>query len=84
MEKVLAYMFLTVSAQQVANAVEQARGLQNVRAVHAVTGRHDVIVQLEAEDFTTLANNVLPQLRAIGGVQSSETAIVIEEPREEL
>lgn len=84
MEKVLGYMFLTVSAQQVANAVEQARTLEGVRESHAVTGRHDVVVQIEAEDFATLANEVLPRLRAIPGVQSSETAIVIEEPREEL
>ncbi|MEF8787691.1 MAG: Lrp/AsnC ligand binding domain-containing protein [Planctomycetota bacterium] len=84
MEKVLGYMFLQIAARKVADAVASANKLEGVRAAHAVTGRHDVIVQLEAEDFATLANEVLPRLRAIEGVQSSETAIVIEEPREEL
>ena len=84
MDKVLAYMFLEIAAQKVADAVDSARDLEGVRAVHAVTGRHDVIVQLEAEDFATLANEVLPRLRAIEGVQSSETAVVIAEPRKEL
>ena len=84
MDKVLAYMFLQIAAQKVADAVDSARQLKGVRAAHAVTGRHDVIVQLEAEDFAMLANDVLPRVRAIEGVQSSETAIVIEEPREEL
>jgi len=84
MEKVLAYMFLEIAAQKVADAVESAQKLDGVRAAHAVTGRHDVIVQLEARDFATLANEVLPRLRAIQGVQSSETAVVIEEPRQEL
>ena len=84
MDKVLAYMFLQVSAQRVAEVVEKAEQLEGVRTSHAVTGRHDVIVQLEADSFVSLANEVLPRLRAIEGVQSSETAIVIAEPREEL
>ena len=84
MAKVRAYMFLEVSAKKVADIVEKATKLEGVRVADAVTGRHDVIVQLEANNFASLANTVLPRLRGLDGIQSSETAIVIEEPREEL
>lgn len=84
MAKVLAYVFVEVEARKVADVVEACGRIDGVRVSHAVTGRYDVIAQMEAEDFAELANRMLPKLRAIDGVRSTETAIVIPEPREEL
>jgi DNA-binding Lrp family transcriptional regulator len=82
--QVQAYVFFDLQARKVADVVEAVNAIDGVTMAHAVTGRYDAIAYLEAEDFAELANDVLPQIRAVGGILGTETAVVIAEPREEL
>ena len=84
MASVLGYVFVEVEAPRVADVLDAIVGIEGVRSAYAVTGRHDVIAQVEAPDFTQLATIVLARLRKIKGVRSTETALVIQEPREQL
>ncbi len=84
MPHVTGYVFVEVGTRHVADVIEALSAIDGVIAAHAVTGRYDVIAQVEAPDFAHLANSVLAELRQIDGVQSTETALVIPEPRKEL
>jgi DNA-binding Lrp family transcriptional regulator len=84
MEKVQAYVLMEVEPRRVADVVESARQVRGIEGAFAVTGRYDVVVEAVGADFADLANDILPRLREIGGVSSTETAIVIDKPREEL
>jgi len=84
MAEVLGYVLMAVEAQRVAEVVEGLEQIEGVRQSHAVTGQYDVIAQVASEDFVALANNVLTKIRLIEGIHSTETAIVIPEPRREL
>jgi len=84
MAKVMGYVFVEAEAPHVADVVDAIVDIQGVKSAYAVTGRYDVIVQVEAADFTELATIVLAKLRKVKGVKATETALVIREPRKEL
>lgn len=84
MAKVLGYVFIEVEANRVPDVVEAIATVDGVTQAHAVTGRYDVVAQIEGKDFAELATMVLSGIRTISGVRSSETALVIPEPRKEL
>ena len=84
MAKVEGYVFMEVDPGRVADAVDSIARIEGVKSVCAVTGRYDVLANVEAEEFAERANTVLPQVRKVEGVRSTETALVIPEPREEL
>lgn len=83
-EKVQAYVFFELQARKVADVMDAVNDVEGVVAAHAVTGRYDAIAFLEADRFSDLANVILPKIRAVEGILSTETAVVIAEPREEL
>ncbi|MFW6189615.1 MAG: Lrp/AsnC family transcriptional regulator [Planctomycetota bacterium] len=84
MAKVSGYVFVEVGTRHVADVLEGLNAIEGVTAAHAVTGRYDVIAQVTAPKFSELANTVLAELRQIDGVLTTETALVIPEPRDEL
>jgi DNA-binding Lrp family transcriptional regulator len=84
MAAVFGYVFVEVAGRHVSDVLEAVSRIEGVKAAHAVTGRYDVILQVGAEEFSQLANSVLLEVRKIDGVKSTETALVITEPRKEL
>lgn len=51
-----------------------------VKIAHAITGRHDVLVQVEADESDSLAkiaDIVLSKIAKIPGVRRTETALVV-------
>jgi len=84
MAKVIGYVFVEAEAPYVADVVDTLIDIEGVKSAYAVTGRYDVIVQVEAADFTELATIVLAKVRKVKGVKATETALVIGAPRKEL
>jgi DNA-binding Lrp family transcriptional regulator len=84
MAKVIGYVFVEVGTRHVSEVLDGLNRIEGVTVAHAVTGRYDVIAQVESEEFFDLANAVLPKVRQLDGVKSTETALVIPEPRKEL
>lgn len=53
-------------------SIKETRGVAHVSAVY---GRWDLVVDIEAEDLPTMTNVVIEKIRAIPGVQSTETLV---------
>ena len=51
--------------------------IQGVKQASPVTGRYDIIAYIEAESIADLGRIVTRSIRAIPGVLSTETAVVI-------
>ena len=84
MAGVFGYVLIEVEGRHVSDVVEGVGKVEGVRTVHAVTGRYDVIAQVEADEFAELANVVLAHVRQVDGVKSTETILTIPEPQKEL
>ncbi len=50
--------------------------MEGVKAVYTVTGSHDVIAHIEANDIEGLSD-LLAKIRSIDGVMKTETSIVL-------
>ena len=53
--------------------------IRGVKEVHILYGDFDIIATLEASDPTTLATIVVDKIRALEGVKSTRTHVVIKE-----
>jgi DNA-binding Lrp family transcriptional regulator len=55
--------------------LQKLKETPGVAHVSAVFGRWDLVLDMETEDLPALSNTVVAKIRAIPGVQSTETLI---------
>ncbi|RLE50315.1 MAG: Lrp/AsnC family transcriptional regulator [Candidatus Methanomethylicota archaeon] len=74
---VKAYVLIQVTPGKTDEILEQLVKIQGVKQASPVTGRYDIIAYVEAESIADLGRIVTRSIRAISGVLSTETAVVI-------
>ncbi|MDO8885639.1 Lrp/AsnC ligand binding domain-containing protein [Candidatus Oleimmundimicrobium sp.] len=73
-----AYILITAEAGEAGNIVKQAKKIEGVTSIDAVTGPYDAITFVEAPDFNTLGNLVVAKIQKIKGVIRTLTCILVE------
>lgn len=64
-------------AKDVAKEVGRKSGSASVKKADAVTGRFDVIAEVEADDYPSVGSIVLTKIATVSGVRRTETAFVV-------
>ncbi|MFP4001166.1 MAG: Lrp/AsnC ligand binding domain-containing protein [Thermoplasmata archaeon] len=54
------------------------KDMDTVKEVHSLFGEYDLILKLEAEDFNSLGQRVVDDIRSIEGVEDTKTLTGIE------
>jgi len=70
-----AYVHVGLDGGTVPNAVEEVAALENVHAVHTVTGECDAIAQLELASTEDIPDAVAADVHAIRGVLETVTHV---------
>ena len=73
-----AYILIDVMVGKTKEILKALLGMEGVKSAHAVTGPHDIIALLEAENLKSLGDVVLSQIRGVKGVVRTLTCMVIE------
>ncbi|MFQ5913636.1 MAG: Lrp/AsnC family transcriptional regulator [Nitrospinota bacterium] len=71
-----AYILVDISAKRPSAVVSKLSKLEGVASAQAVTGPHDAIVLVHAEDMTKLGHLVMEEIRGIEGVSRTLTCVV--------
>lgn len=75
---VRAYVFIRALKGNAAAVAKGLSRIKNVASVRVVSGRYDVVALVEAESVEELGNLVLKKIQRVRGVQSTETAFIVE------
>lgn len=67
-------VLVKTGVESIDSAVKEAKGIEGVLDAYPVFGRFDMVVLLEAKDFTSLMRTVV-RVSALTGVRSTETLI---------
>lgn len=73
-----AYILIDVMVGKTKEILKALLVMEGVKSAHAVTGPHDIIALLEAENLKSLGDVVLSQIRGVKGVVRTLTCMVIE------
>ncbi len=74
-----AYVFIYVMSGRVEGVAKEVAQLHGVKSAHMCWGRPDVIAFIEVATPTDLSQVVLGWIQRIGGVEATDTRIVVEE-----
>lgn len=74
---VSAIILVDVAGDHTKSAYKTITRMAGVKAVHAVTGAHDLIIFVESESIETLSDLILSKIRAIDGVTKTMTSLVL-------
>ena len=73
-----AFILVDVMVGKTKEILKALVGMEGVKSAHAVTGPHDIIALVEAENLKRLGEAVLSQIRGVKGVVRTLTCMVIE------
>lgn len=73
-----AYVFVYVTPGKVEGAAKAISRLGGVKSAHMCWGRPDVIAFVEAPTPKALGQLVLRRIQRVGGVEATDTRIVVE------
>jgi DNA-binding Lrp family transcriptional regulator len=73
-----AFILIDVMVGKTKEILKALAGMEGVKSAHAVTGPHDIIARVEAENLKRLGEVVLSQIRGVKGVVRTLTCMVIE------
>ncbi len=74
-----AYILIDVPPREdVKEIVATIRKFECVKKANAVAGPHDIIVEIEAGDFNSLAHKVIDEIRSVHGISDTVTLYVIQ------
>jgi len=71
-----AYVLIKVAAGAEAKVFEALTQIEGVEEVNVVYGEYDIIAKVNAQSMDDLRKIVIKQIRGIGGIVKTETAIV--------
>ena len=72
-----AFILIDVTGNHTKVAYKTISRMEGVKAVYTVTGAHDIIAHVEAEDIKKLSDLLLTKIRSIDGVIKTMTSIVL-------
>lgn len=73
-----AYVFVDTLAGKTKEVRQSVTGIPGVKSCHAVTGPHDVIAFIEANNLKRLGEMVVSRIQAVEGVFRTITCVVAE------
>jgi DNA-binding Lrp family transcriptional regulator len=73
---VKAFILIDTSPGKARDVALKLRQVQGVSAAHAVTGPHDIIAMIEADDVSAMGELVVQKIQSVPGVNRSLTSIV--------
>ncbi len=68
-------VLLRLSAGREKLAMTKLKEIKGVSHLSAVFGRWDLVADIEAPDITTMTNVVVGKIRAVPGVETTETLV---------
>src|SRR2546425_12722240 len=74
-----AFILIEVAGDHTKSAFRTIQRISGVKATYTVSGRYDLVVQIERENLLTLSDLLLSQIRAVAGVTMSYICIVLNE-----
>jgi DNA-binding Lrp family transcriptional regulator len=72
-----AYVLIRATPGRVAEVLEQVRTIPNTQKAHMITGNHDIIVLLQAQDTEKLGEAITHNIYESTYIDSSETSLVV-------
>ena len=69
-----AFIFIEVAADHTRSALKTIRRMDGIKAVHCITGNHDLLVHIEGETLEKV-NDVLQEIRSVQGVMKTNTSV---------
>ena len=72
---VSAIVLLTVARDRITPVAQQLADMQGVSEVHSVAGKYDLVAIIRVADNERLAKLVTEKIRAVEGIEKSETLI---------
>jgi DNA-binding Lrp family transcriptional regulator len=72
---VSAIVLLTVARDKITPVAEQLADMQGISEVHSVAGKYDLVAIIRVADNEQLAQLVTEKIRALDGIEKSETLI---------
>jgi len=73
-----AFILVDVTGNLTKSAFKTITRMVGIKEVYTVTGAHDIIARVTADDIRGLSDLVLSKIRAIDGVIKTTTSIVLE------
>lgn len=73
-----AFVFLVVEPNKIDKVGIEIKKIEGIKEAHAVTGEYDIIVKIEAKDFSELSKIIKEKILTIAGVVKTTTSVVIE------
>jgi Lrp/AsnC family transcriptional regulator for asnA, asnC and gidA len=70
-----AFVLCKLASGQEQTALGKIRGIRGVQDVHLTFGHWDVILSAEADTVDKLSGLIVREIRAVGGVQDTETLV---------
>ena len=75
--RITSYILVQLAPGKAKAAVRAISRIEGVKMAHAVTGPFDVIAFAEVPDLDSLSNLVLARIQSVGGVEKTQTAVVV-------
>ena len=72
-----AFVLIDTTGNHTKSAYKTLTRIQGVKAVHPVTGPHDLVAEVEAETLEELNDLVMVRIRGVDGIIKTNTAIVL-------
>jgi len=72
-----AFILIDVTGNLTKSAFKTITRMSGIKAVYTVTGAHDIIAHVQAEDIYSLSDLILSKIRSIDGVTKTMTSIVL-------
>ncbi|TAL11638.1 MAG: Lrp/AsnC family transcriptional regulator [Nitrospirae bacterium] len=72
-----AFILTEVAGDHSKSAYKTIQRIAGVKAVYAVSGNYDLIVQVEAESMEVLSDLLMAKIRAVDGVTKTNTCLVL-------
>lgn len=73
-----AYVLINCEKGKAASACNKIKNEKGVKHVKLVTGLHDIVAFVEAEDLTQLAKSILDKIQTTDGVARTITMVAVE------
>ncbi len=73
-----AFIFLVAEPNKIDRVGSDVKKVEGVKEVYAVTGEFDLVLKVEAKDFSELSKIVKEKVLNIAGVVKTTTSVVIE------
>ncbi len=73
-----AFIFLIAEPNKIDKVGTEVKKVEGIKEAYAVTGEFDIVVKVEAKDFSELSSIVKEKILNIPGVVKTTTSVVIE------